>query len=72
MLLSFIYLVFLSLLKLLVGIRAGKTRATMQKSLDELLARQRADGGWSQNAEMASDAFATGQALYVLALRVTG
>jgi hypothetical protein len=28
---------------------------------------QRSDGGWAQNAEMASDAFATGQTLYALA-----
>lgn len=35
-----------------------------------LIARQRADGGWAGNANLASDAFATGQALY--ALRETG
>jgi hypothetical protein len=29
--------------------------------------RQNADGGWSQTKDMASDAWATGQALYALA-----
>lgn len=29
--------------------------------------RQKPDGGWSQTPEMASDAYATGQALYALA-----
>jgi hypothetical protein len=37
--------------------------------IDELLAPQRADGGWSQTVpNWKSDAFATGQALYVLSL----
>jgi len=55
-------------LKLLVAIRAGKPRETTRAGIDALLARQRPDGGWSQTAESTSDAFATGQALYVLAL----
>jgi N-acyl-D-amino-acid deacylase len=33
---------------------------------DDLLAAQRDDGGWSQRADMESDAYATGQTLYVL------
>jgi Prenyltransferase and squalene oxidase repeat len=33
--------------------------------------RQNADGGWSQTKDMASDAWATGQALYALALADT-
>ena len=38
-------------------------------TIDELLALQRADGGWSQSVpELKSDAFATGQTLYVLSL----
>lgn len=56
-------------LKLLVGLRSGKPRETMQTIIDELLALQRADGGWSQSVpEPTSDAFATGQTLYVLSL----
>jgi hypothetical protein len=56
-------------LKVLLGARAGKPRETMQTTIDELLALQRADGGWSQTVpEPKSDAFATGQTLYVLSL----
>src|ERR1700726_3757561 len=56
-------------LKVLLGVRSGKPRKTMQTTIDELLALQRADGGWSQTvAELKSDAFATGQTLYVLSL----
>jgi hypothetical protein len=53
---------------LLLAIRAGKPRAEMQSAIDGLLARQRPDGGWSQTATLASDAFATGEVLYVFAL----
>lgn len=54
-------------LKVLLGARSGKPRKTMQTTIDELLALQRADGGWSQTVpELKSDAFATGQTLYVL------
>ena len=52
-----------------MGARSGKPRDTMQTTIDELLALQRADGGWSQTVpELKSDAFATGQTLYVLSL----
>ncbi|HVC97383.1 MAG TPA: hypothetical protein VND64_27120, partial [Pirellulales bacterium] len=56
-------------LKLLMGARSTRPRETMQSTIDELLALQRADGGWSQTVpELKSDAFATGQTLYVLSL----
>lgn len=56
-------------LKVLLGVRAAKPREALQPTIDELLARQRADGGWSQTIpEPQSDAFATGQTLYVLSL----
>lgn len=56
-------------LKVLMGARFGKPRETMQTTIDELLALQRADGGWSQTVpELKSDAFATGQTLYALSL----
>jgi Squalene-hopene cyclase C-terminal domain/Prenyltransferase and squalene oxidase repeat len=56
-------------LKVLLANRAGKPRSEMQKAIDELFALQRTDGGWSQTVpELKSDAFATGQTLYVLAL----
>ncbi len=40
-----------------------KTEAAVAK----ILAQQREDGGWAQRRELASDAYATGQALYALA-----
>jgi hypothetical protein len=56
-------------LKLLLATRSAKLREAMQTTIDELLALQRADGGWSQTVpELKSDAFATGQTLYVLSL----
>ena len=56
-------------LKVMMKARAGLPRETMQTTIDELLTLQRADGGWSQTVpELKSDAFATGQTLYVLSL----
>jgi len=56
-------------LKVLVGARSAKPREAMQATINELLALQRADGGWSQTVpELKSDAFATGETLYVLSL----
>jgi hypothetical protein len=54
--------------KVLLQSRAGKTRDAMQSTTDEILAMQQGDGGWRQNAEMTSDAYATGQTLYALSL----
>src|SRR4029079_19149919 len=57
------------ILKVLMGSRSAKPREKMQTTIDELLALQRADGGWSQTVpDLRSDAFATGQTLYVLSL----
>jgi hypothetical protein len=56
-------------LKVLLGIRSGRPHKALRTTIDELLSLQRADGGWSQTVpESKSDAFATGQTLYVLAL----
>lgn len=49
---------------------ADASREAVARSARGLLAAQRADGGWSQLAEMESDAYATGEALY--ALHVSG
>ena len=38
------------------------------RELERLLAMQNRDGGWGQEQGLASDAFATGQALYFLSL----
>jgi hypothetical protein len=56
-------------LKVLMDVRSAKPREKIQTTIDELLALQRTDGGWSQTIpELKSDAFATGQSLYVLSL----
>jgi hypothetical protein len=52
----------------LLAIRGGKSRGELQPVIDDLFARQRPDGGWSQTPKLTSDAFATGQTLYVLSL----
>ncbi len=52
-------------LRLLLAVRLGK-REEIRSKIDALLKLQQPDGGWSQAPELASDAFATGQALYVL------
>ena len=42
------------------------TREEVDRARQALLALQRADGGWAQLPDMESDAYATGQALYLL------
>jgi hypothetical protein len=53
-------------LRLLLDVRTGKNAQQLQPGIDQLLKRQNADGGWSQAKDLASDGFATGQALYAL------
>lgn len=57
------------IMTVLLGSRAAKPRESLQATVDALLALQRTDGGWSQTIpDPESDAFATGQTLYVLSL----
>lgn len=51
-------------MRLVLWSRLGREAAPLVKQIKE---RQRDDGGWGQTDEMASDAWATGQALYALA-----
>jgi ankyrin repeat protein len=44
----------------------GAPRAAIRSAAQDLLALQRPDGGWGQIAPLASDAYATGQALVAL------
>jgi hypothetical protein len=53
-------------LRLLLDARTGKSAKQLQARIDQLLKLQNADGGWSQTQDLASDAYATGQALYAL------
>ena len=56
-------------LRVILGVRSGRPRKGLQPTIGELLALQRGDGGWSQTVpEPKSDAYATGQTLYALAL----
>jgi ankyrin repeat protein len=51
----------------LVGLAwAGGHQGAVRHAARDLLAEQRADGGWGQHAALASDAYATGQALVAL------
>ena len=53
---------------LLLGLAWGHaSRTAIRQAAVPLIAQQRADGGWSQLPTLASDAYATGQALTVLA-----
>jgi ankyrin repeat protein len=45
---------------------AGKDKVALQKAMTELLATQRADGGWSDIFTMNSTAYATGEAMVAL------
>ena len=54
--------------RFLARVRAGESVTTLEPAMDQFLRRQNKDGGWSQLKELPSDAYATGQALYVLSL----
>src|SRR5439155_1864137 len=55
-------------LRLYVSVRDDAPKAQREAAIAALLARQNADGGWSQTRELASDGFATGQVLYFMRL----
>jgi hypothetical protein len=55
-------------LQLFRDVRAGKPPAEIEASIARLLALQHDDGGWGQEKTLASDAYATGQALYFLSI----
>src|SRR5262249_33773924 len=54
-------------MRLVLWTKLGRPAQECKSLAQRILARQNADGGWSQSKEMASDAWATGQALYALA-----
>jgi hypothetical protein len=49
-----------------LGLGWGQRKDALRKAARSLIALQRADGGWGQLPSLASDAYATGQALSVL------
>lgn len=55
-------------LRLLVKVRAAEPAKSLQAEIDKFVALQNKDGGWGQLKEAPSDAYATGQALYILSL----
>jgi len=59
-------------LRLVSKVQAGVSKDDLQPDLQAFLKRQNSDGGWSQIAERDSDAYATGQSLYVLGLAGIG
>ncbi len=54
-------------LRMVLWQRLGRGSDEVAELAGQIVARQRTDGGWSQTDTMASDAWATGQALYALA-----
>jgi hypothetical protein len=53
-------------LRLILWTRLGRPAEEWKPLVRRIKERQNADGGWSQTQDMASDAWATGQALYAL------
>jgi hypothetical protein len=54
-------------MRLVVWKRMNRPNDECEPLVQRIRERQNADGGWSQASDMASDAWATGQALYALA-----
>ena len=54
-------------MRLVLWKRLNRPAEEWQPLAKRIKERQNADGGWSQAKDMASDAWATGQALYALA-----
>src|SRR5262249_258993 len=54
-------------IRLVLWRRAGRPPEESNPLVARIVKRQNPDGGWSQTKGMASDAWATGQALYALA-----
>ncbi|MFN0198515.1 MAG: prenyltransferase/squalene oxidase repeat-containing protein, partial [Planctomycetaceae bacterium] len=57
-----------SALNLLINVQAGQPPETIQPLIEKFIGKQNEDGGWGQLDDRASDAYATGQALYALNL----
>ncbi|HEX7898998.1 MAG TPA: hypothetical protein VF950_14640 [Planctomycetota bacterium] len=55
-----------AVLRLFVRLRPDRPSTELQPEIDQVMARQNGDGGWSQLKGLSSDAYATGQALYAL------
>jgi hypothetical protein len=55
-------------LRLYHDVRANRPKKELRQGIETLIARQNVDGGWGQVKDAASDAYATGQALYFLGL----
>lgn len=53
-------------IRLLRAIQDGAPRNQVRAATDVLLSQQNDDGGWGQESDLPSDAYATGQALYFL------
>ena len=53
-------------MRLMGLVSAGAPQATVIEAMNEILAEQRADGGWSQLTQLESDAYATGLSLFAL------
>jgi hypothetical protein len=54
--------------RLLMKIRSGARAPELDADVRQLLARQNKDGGWGQLKDLPSDAYATGQTLYILSI----